>query len=387
MGEKKKVALLMGNEAVAAGAIAAGVSFYAGYPITPATEIAEILASKLPQAGGKYIQTEDELAMMGAIVGASLGGAKSMTATSGPGFTLVQENLGYAALAEIPCVVVAVQRGGPSTGLPTLPAQGDVMQARWGTHGDHPIIVLSPSSVRETFDLTIEAVNYSEKYRTPVILLTDAAIAHLRERTELPSQDEIKIINRKKPTVPPEQYAPYKADADGVPPMANFGEGYRYFISGLIHNENGSPVLQDPKVATQLVTRLHEKITKNRDDIVKCENFMTEDAEIVIVAYGCVARSAKAAVTEARKKGIKAGVFRPITLWPSPDKELLAATKKAHSIIVTEMNLGQYNGEVSRIICDGDARAKVYSVSEIGGALIHPEKILNKITEVALNGK
>lgn len=380
---QKNFALLMGNEACAAGAIAAGLNFFSGYPITPATEIAEILANQLPRTGGLYLQLEDEMACMGAVIGASLAGAKSMTASSGPGFTLIQENLGYAAMAEIPCVVVDVQRGGPSTGLPTQPAQADVMQARWGTHGDHPIIVFSPASVRETFDLTVEAFNCAEKYRTPVILLSDAVIAHLRERIELPDPASIKIVNRKKPVVPPEQYIPYKADADGVPPMANFGEGYRYFISGLVHNEKGSPVLTDPKVATELLKRLHNKIEKNRDDIIKYENYMADDAEVLVVAYGCVARSAKAAVQEARKRGVKAGLFRPITLWPSPQEELVAAAQKAHSIIVSEMNMGQYAGEVSRIACDGGLHVKVWRLGEPGGALIHPSSILNKIMEVA----
>ena len=380
---KKNVALLMGNEACAAGAIAAGLNFFSGYPITPATEIAEILANQLPHKGGRYIQMEDEMACMGAVVGAALAGAKSMTATSGPGFTLIQENLGYAVMAEIPCVVVNVQRGGPSTGLPTQPAQADVMQARWGTHGDHPMIALCPSSVRETFDLTVEAFNYSEKYRTPVILLTDATIGHLRERTELPDPASIRIVNRKKPTVPPEEYIPYRADADGVPPMANFGDGYRYFISGLVHNEKGSPVLMDPKVATVLLTRLQDKIGKNRADIVKYENFMTDGAEVLVVAFGCVARSARGAVLEARKKGIKAGLFRPITLWPSPHEELIAAAQKAHTVIVPEMSLGQYDGEVARIICDGGLHAKVRRISEPGGSLIHPSTILNKIREAA----
>jgi len=384
---KKNIALLMGNEACAAGALAAGMNFFSGYPITPATEIAEILSKKLPELGGRYIQMEDEMACMGAVVGAALAGAKSMTATSGPGFTLIQENLGYAAMAEIPCVTVAVQRGGPSTGLPTLPAQGDVMQSRWGTHGDHPIIVYSPASVRESFDCTIDAFNCSERYRTPTIVLSDAVIAHLRERTELPDQEDITIVNRKAPTTPPEAYLPYMPDSDGVPPMANFGEGYRYFISGLIHNEKGSPVLMDTSVGARLLQRLNDKIEKNRDDIVKCEKFMNDDAQIVVVAYGCVARSAKRAVLEARKQGIKAGLFRPITLWPSPGKELLEAAEKAHSIIVPEMNLGQYAGEISRIVCDGNLRAKVHSVQELGGSLIHPDKILAKIVEVACYAK
>lgn len=383
--KNNKVALLMGNEAIAAGALAAGLNFFSGYPITPATEIAEILANQLPRTGGIYAQLEDEIACMGAVIGASLAGAKSMTASSGPGFTLLQEHIGYALMAEIPCVVVDVQRGGPSTGLPTQPAQADVMQARWGTHGDHAMIVYSPASVRESFDLTVEAFNCAEKYRTPVILLSDAVIAHLREKVELPDAHSLKIVNRKKATVPPEEYIPYKADADGVPPMANFGEGYRYFISGLVHNENGSPVLTNPKVAKELLLRLNDKIEKNRDDIVKAESFMTDDAEVLVVAYGCSARSAKEAVREARRNGIKAGLFRPITLWPLPDKELVAAAQKARKIIVPEMNMGQYYGEVVRMASEGGLQAKVSSLPEIGGSLISPETIFSNIKEVAAN--
>jgi len=376
---------MQGNEACAAGAIAAGANFFAGYPITPATEIAEILAKKLPAVGGKFVQMEDELACMVAVVGASMTGAKSMTATSGPGFTLMQENLGYAAMVEAPCVVVCVQRGGPSTGLPTLPSQGDVMMSRWGSHGDHPAIVLSPTSVRETFDLTVKSFNLAEKYRTPVILLTDAAIGHMRERTVLPSYDEVVRVKRKKPNVPPEQFMPYKPDVDGVPPMANFGEGYRFYVTGCVHNENGSPALMNPAVATQLLKRLHDKLENNRKDIVKYENVMTEDAEIVVLAYGSVARSARGAVSAARNEGIKAGLFRPITLWPSPYVEILEAAKKAYAVIVPEMNIGQYSAEISKILHDGGAGARVVTISELGGILIHPSRILNKIKEVVRN--
>lgn len=376
---------MQGNEACAAGAIAAGANFFAGYPITPATEIAEIMAQKLPAAGGKFVQMEDELACMAAVVGASLTGAKSMTATSGPGFTLIQENLGYAAMVEAPCVVACVQRGGPSTGLPTLPSQADVMMSRWGNHGDHPAIVLSPASVRETFDLTVESFNLAEKYRVPVILLTDAAVGHMRERTVLPSYDEVVRVDRKKPAVLSEPFLPYQPDADGVPPMANFGEGQRFYVTGCVHNEKGSPVLMDPQVASRLLKRLHDKLENNRKDIVKCENVQTDDAEVVVLAYGCVARSARGAVNAARKEGIKAGLFRPLTLWPSPRAELLAAVEKAHTVIVPEMNTGQYAAEVSRILHDGEARTKVVSIPELGSVLIHPNRILDEIKEVARN--
>lgn len=385
--KERKVLLMQGNEACAAGALAAGITFFAGYPITPATEIAEILSKELPLKGGKFIQMEDELACMGAVVGAGINGGKAMTATSGPGFTLIQENLGYAAMTEIPCVVACVQRGGPSTGLPTLPSQGDVMQARWGNHGDHPVIAFSPSSVQETFDLTVECFNYAEKYRTPVVLLTDAAIGHMREKTVLPNLDEIKIITRKRPTVSNDEYKPYLADEDGVPPMADFGTGYRYYITGCVHDEKGSPSMQDPNVARNLLRRLHDKIENNRTDIVKYETIYTEDAEVVVLAYGCVARSAKGAVEEARESGIKAGFFRPITIWPSPGPELVKAIPNAKVVIVPEMNTGQYAGEVSRILHDYGHTARVVRIEELGSVLIHPEKILQKIKEVASNGK
>ncbi len=383
----KKAVLMQGNEACAAGAIAAGADFFAGYPITPATEIAEIMAEQLPKNGGNFIQMEDELACMGAVVGASIAGAKAMTATSGPGYTLIQENLGYAAMCEIPCVVVSVQRGGPSTGLPTLPAQADVMQTRWGNHGDHPVIALAPASVRETFDLTVDCFNLAEKYRTPVVLLTDAAIGHLRERTILPDFGDVTRVRRKKPPAAPGQYRPYAPDADGVPPMACFGEGYRYYITGCMHDEKGSPSLQDPQVARDLLARLHAKLERNREDIVRFEAEMTDDAEIVIVAYGCIARSAKEAVMQARKEGLKAGYFRPVTLWPSPDRELAQAVKKAHSVIVPEMNIGQYAGEVGRILGDAGGGARVHKISELGSVLIHPSQIIDKIREVARNGQ
>ena len=384
---QRKVRLLQGNEACAEGAIAAGVEFFAGYPITPATEIAEVLSRRLPENGGKFVQMEDELACMAAVVGASLVGGKAMTATSGPGFSLVQENLGYAAMVEAPCVVVSVQRGGPSTGLPTLPAQADVMQARWGTHGDHPIIALSPSSVREMYDLTIDAFNYAEKYRVPVILLTDASLAHMRENTILPQPEEIKVINRKKPEPGQTDFEPYAADADGVPPMANLGDGYRYYVTGCVHNEKGSPVLQDPEVARKLIQRLHDKLEINKEDIIKYESDGAEDAEIVVLSYGCVARSAKQAVAAAREAGIKVGYFRPITMWPFPEKEVLAATAKAHTVIVPEMNIGQYAGEVSKVLFDGGRVAKVEKLTELGSTLIHPDSIVEKIEEVARRGR
>lgn len=380
-----RVRLMQGNEACAEGALAAGLTFYAGYPITPATEIAELLSRKLPQRGGSFIQMEDEIACMAAIIGASIAGAKTMTATSGPGFSLMQENLGYAVMAEVPCVIVDVQRGGPSTGLATAPSQADVMQARWGSHGDRPIIALSPASVKEMFDLTVECFNLAERYRVPVILLTDAIIAHVREKVLLPDPAEICLFNRKKPSVGPEDYKPYRPDEDGVPPMACFGEGYRYSISGVVHNETGTADTKNPKVASGLINRLHEKIEKNRSSIIKYEADFVDDAEIIVLAYGCVARSSRQAVVEAREHGVKAGFFRPITLWPFPEEELLRCLGQAHTIIVPEMNRGQYAGEVSRALADAGLCLKVARLMELGSRLITPEEINNKIMEVAAN--
>lgn len=382
MSQGPKVCFLQGNEACAEGAIAAGVDFFAGYPITPATEIAEVLSRRIPQKGGKFMQMEDELACMGAVVGASLAGAKSMTATSGPGFTLVQENIGYAAISEVPCVIVAVQRGGPSTGLPTLSAQADVMQARWGTHGDHPIIVLCPSSVSETFYLTIQCFNLAESYRVPVILLTDAIIGHMREKVEIPDSKNIMLVTRKKPGVDRKGYRPYAPDEDGVPPMANLGDGYRHYISGCVHDETGSPKMSAPAVARNLINRLHTKISQNRDKIVHCEERYTENAKTVVIAYGSVARPAVAAVEQARKLGLKVGFFRPITLWPSPDAEILKATELADTIVIPEMNLGQYAGEVARIFGESGRSIKIVKINETGSELFTPDQILDCIREV-----
>jgi 2-oxoglutarate ferredoxin oxidoreductase subunit alpha len=334
--------LLQGNEACVEGALAAGMRFYAGYPITPSTEIAEISAEKLPKVGGKFIQMEDELASMGAVIGASLAGLKSMTATSGPGFSLKQENIGFACLTEVPCVVVNVQRGGPSTGLPTLPAQGDVMQTRWGTHGDHPIIVISPFSVREVYDMTIRAFNLSEKYRVPCILLMDEVVAHMRERVELPEKSSIDIINRKKikPTIL--DYKPYMDyDGDGIPPMANFGEGIPYHVTGLIHDISGSPST-DQKVTKTLLNRLMSKIYNNVADIIEYEKIYTEDAETVIVTFGTTARSVLRAVRLLRQEGLKIGLLRLKTIWPFAHMAIKELTQTpVKNLIVAEMNYGQ----------------------------------------------
>lgn len=367
--------LMQGNEAIVEGALAAGLRFFAGYPITPSTEISELLAARLPLYGGKFIQMEDEMGSMAATIGASLAGLKSLTATSGPGFSLKQENIGFAAMAEVPCVVVNVQRHGPSTGIPTAPAQGDVMQARWGTHGDHPVIALCPASVQESYTLTVEAFNFSEKYRVPVILLTDEIVGHMRERVILPKEDELKVINRKKPQAGLEKYYPYKPGEDGVPVIANFCESYRFHVTGLVHDESGFPST-NPEVADKLINRLNNKIMDNLEDIVMSESWLTRDAEIVIVAYGAVSRSARRTVKEARAAGLKVGLFRPITIWPFPEKEIYALSQQAHTIIVPEMNLGQLKYEVERVVA---GRSRVIGVNKVNGELITPVEIMDAI--------
>ena len=375
---KKNIKMMQGNRACAEAAIAAGCTFFAGYPITPSTEIAEVLSYKLPAVGGHFIQMEDEIASMGATIGAALGGAKSMTATSGPGFSLKQENLGFAVMAEIPCVIVNVQRGGPSTGLPTHAAQGDVMQARWGTHGDHPIIALSPASVRETYDMTIRAFNLSEKYRTPVILLTDELVGHLTERIEIPDPSEYEIINREKPRVKAEEYLPYQQTESMVPPMANFGEGYRYHVTGLVHDETGFPT-NDSEKAGEMLARLNEKIEKHKEDIIEVEELhIDNEMETLIVAYGSSARSAKRAVYTAREKGARVGLLILKTIWPFPEKEIQDAVKNAKRIIVPEMNLGQIAHEVEWAI---GRSIPVEKINLINGESIKPSEIHNVIMQ------
>ncbi|EGO65440.1 2-oxoacid:acceptor oxidoreductase subunit alpha [Acetonema longum] len=367
-----KVLLMQGNQACAEGAIAAGVKFFAGYPITPSTEIAESLAKRLPQVGGKFIQMEDEIASMAAIIGASLTGKKVLTATSGPGFSLKQELIGYAAITETPVVIANVQRVGPSTGQPTAAAQGDVMQARWGTHGDHPIIALTPASVPECFSLTIKAYEMSEKYRVPVIFLMDEVIGHMREKIELPDYSEVKQPCRKAPAAPSADYQAYKPDQDLVPPMAAFGQGYRYHVTGLVHDETGFPN-GSPAATAKLLKRLHEKIENHLDDIVLYEEYRLEDADTAIIAYGGTARSAYAAIDMAREQGIKAGMFRMITMWPFPDKQIAKLATKVKNIVVAEMNYGQVVGEVKRVV---EGKAPVKLVAKYDSDPISPKELL-----------
>lgn len=373
------IKLMQGNEACVEGALAAGMKFFAGYPITPSTEIAELSAEKLPKIGGKFIQMEDEIAGISATIGAALSGKKAMTATSGPGFSLKQEGIGYGIITETPCVIVNVQRGGPSTGLPTAPAQGEIMQARWGTHGDHSIIALYPWSVKETFETTIRAFNLAEKYRTPVVLLMDEVIAHMRESIEIPHKDDIEIYNRKRPSCSPEEYEPYRInEGDIVPEMAGFGEGYRFHITGLVHGETGFPS-GNPLIAEQSIRRLISKIEDNVDDIVDVKEYCLDDADVAIVAFGSTARSARAAIDDLRTQGIKAGLFRPITIWPLAEKELKELSRKVKNIVVVEMNAGQYFQEVDRV---AGKNVKVDKYGKVNGELITPEEIVDFIKEV-----
>ncbi len=374
-GKRRKIQIITGNEACAEGALAAGMRFFAGYPITPSSEIAEILSERLPAEGGSFIQMEDEIAAMGAIIGASLTGAKSMTATSGPGFSLKQENIGYAAMAEVPCVIVNVQRGGPSTGLPTLPAQGDMMQARWGTHGDHPVIALTPNSVLETFELTIRAFNLSELYRVPVILLLDEIIGHVNEKVVLPEPGELEVIERKRPDVPPEKFLPYQHTDSNVPPMASFGEGYRYHVTGLSHDQTGFPT-NNPVEIDRLIRRLHSKIEKHRHEIMDLKEDYLDDADVGIFAYGSTARSARQAVITARKMGLKAGLMRPRVIWPFPEEKVSALAEQVHHIIVPELNLGQIAHEVEWAT---GRRLPIVKINRVDGEPISPQQILDAI--------
>lgn len=377
--DRRNIQVISGNEACAEGALAAGLRFFAGYPITPSSEIAEILSERLPEEGGTFIQMEDEIAAMGAIIGASLAGSKSMTATSGPGFSLKQENIGYAAMAEVPCVIVNVQRGGPSTGLPTLPAQGDVMQARWGTHGDHPVIVLTPNSVRETFELTIRAFNLSERYRVPVILLLDEIIGHVNERVVLPEPGEYEVYRRSKPEVPPEKFLPYEHTESDVPPMVSFGEGYRYHVTGLSHDQTGFPT-NNPVEIDWLVRRLNRKIENHSHEIIEVKEDCLEDAEIGVFAYGSTSRSARQAVMMARQRGIKAGLLRPLVIWPFPEEQVRAMAERVRRIIVPELNLGQLAHEVEWASC---RKIPIVKINRVDGEPISPQQILDRIVEAS----
>lgn len=370
--------LLQGNEAVVEGALAAGCRFFAGYPITPATEISEVMSYRLPAVDGTFIQMEDEIASLGAVIGASLAGAKAMTATSGPGFSLMQENLGFAVVAEAPCVIINVMRGGPSTGLPTAVSQGDVQQARWGTHGDHPVIVLAAATTLDCFHLTVKAFNFSERYRTPVILLLDEVVAHTREKIFLPLAEEIQVVDRLKPTMPPDWYIPYEDTASGVPAMGIFGDGYRYHVTGLIHDVRGFPT-ERPDEIVPFMNRLFRKITQHFADIMLVEAELAEDAEVLVIAYGSVARSARRAVKEARGRGIKAGLLQLITLWPFPRPLVEPHLKRVRAVLVPEMNMGQMAREIKRV---NQGMTRVETLNRIDGNLITPEEIMERLTKI-----
>ena len=378
MNVGKKVAFLQGNEAAAHGALYAGCNFFAGYPITPSTEVAEVMSVELPKVGGKFIQMEDEIGAMAALLGGSLAGSKALTSTSGPGLSLKQELIGYGCIAEIPCVVYNVMRGGPSTGMPTGPSQSDVMAAKWGTHGDHPAICLVPSSVQETYEEVIRAFNLSEKYRTPVMVMPDEIVAHMRERIVFPEPGEVEVIPRKTPTVPPEQYKPYDTTYGDVPPLAAFGSGYKFHVTGLNKMQDGFPTTKASIVQAE-EERQVRKVEGNADDIIKFEEYLLEDAEIVVVAFGSTSRSARYAVNEARKQGIKAGMFRLITFWPFPEKQLLELSKRVKAFITPEMNLGMSHGLVKAAV---EGNAPVLGIFRVDGEPINPDQIVEKMKEV-----
>ncbi|MCD6554983.1 MAG: 2-oxoacid:acceptor oxidoreductase subunit alpha [Chloroflexi bacterium] len=368
---------MQGDVACAEGAITAGCRFFAGYPITPATEIAQRMAARMPQIGGTYIQMEDELGSMNAVLGASWAGVKAMTATSGPGFSLMMENLGLGIMTETPCVLVNVQRGGPSTGLPTLVAQGDMMQARWGAHGPYEIIALAPSSPQELFDLTIRAFNLSERFRTPVLIMTDAEVGHMTERVVIPPPEEVTIVPRRKPRIPPgDGYQPYVADDDLVPPMAVAGEGYRIHVTGLTHDERGYPATSDDSAQWKLIQRLVNKIRLYKDEIIEVEELYLEDAEVVVVSYGIAARAAMWPIELAHREGIKVGMLRLITVWPFAEEKIRALAERARAFVVPEINWGQIALEVERCAA---GRVPVYLVPHPGGDIHKPEQVLAAI--------
>jgi 2-oxoglutarate ferredoxin oxidoreductase subunit alpha len=368
---------MLGDHACAEGAMAAGLDFFAGYPITPSTEVAEHLARRLPAIGGRFVQMEDELASMAAIIGASAAGARSLTATSGPGFSLMMENIGLAAMLEIPCVVANVQRASPSTGLPTMVGQSDILQARWGSHGDYGIIAYCPASPQECFDLTVRAFNDADKYRVPVFILMDEVVGHMTERVIIPAADDVPIVRRKGPRHPPgdKPFLSYAPDEDLVPPIAHAGEGYKVHMTGLTHDERGYPALT-PEAHDKLVNRLVDKIRLNAADIEMYEDIATEDADTVVISFGCTARSARQAVSEARAEGLKCGFLRLITVWPFPETRIRELVKggKVKRFIVPEINLGQLRREVERL-----THLPVLRLNHAGGAMPVPDEILELI--------
>jgi 2-oxoglutarate ferredoxin oxidoreductase subunit alpha len=372
--------LVRGNTACAYGALSAGCRFYAGYPITPSSEVAEEMARLLPRVGGVFVQMEDEMASLAACIGASLGGLRSMTATSGPGFTLMQEHLGYAALAEIPCVVVDVMRLGPSTGFPTAPAQGDVLQARWGSHGDYPVVVLSPAGVQEVFELTACAFEVADRLRVPVVVLYDEVVGHMMEPATLPDLSELAACGTWRRPRPPADgaYLPY-AYRDGCPPpLVSFGDGVRYHVTGLVHDESGFPT-QEPGKVGEMLRRLNDKVPELPAEGLQPELWATDDAEVVVAAYGITARAAKAAVREARRQGLRAGLLRPRVLWPAPATALRELARRVRAFVVPEMNFGQWVREVERL---AGRWAEVVPLNQVDSTPIPPEAILARLAEL-----
>ncbi|HEJ83106.1 MAG TPA: 2-oxoacid:acceptor oxidoreductase subunit alpha [Desulfobacteraceae bacterium] len=369
---------MTGDVACAEGALAAGCRFFGGYPITPATEIAEHISGRLPEVGGTFIQMEDEIAAIGSVIGASCAGVKSMTATSGPGFSLMMENLGLAICTETPCVLVNVQRAGPSTGLPTQGAQGDMMQARWGSHGHYEIIALAPSSPQEIFYQTIDAFNLSETYRIPVLIMTDEMIGHLSERVVIPDAKTIRTVSRPRPKGRKNRFNPYEPGPDGIAPMASAGEGYHIHVTGLTHDQRGYPVMT-VEAQEWMMDQLVGKIQRNLDDIIRTEAYRIEDADIVIVSYGVSARTALAAVDEAREQGIKAGLLRLITVWPFPEARIRELAKRVKGFVTVELNLGQIHLEVERCAA---GKVPSFLVGHPGGTIIPPERVIEALKDL-----
>ncbi len=370
---------LDGDQACCEGALAAGARFAAGYPITPSTEVVERFAARIPSIGGTFIQMEDELAASIAILGAVWGGAKAFTVTSGPGFSLMMEHIGLAVMTETPCVFVDVQRGGPSTGLPTLPAQGDMMQARWGSHGDYEIIALCPNSPQECFDLTIRAFNLAERFRTPVMFMMDEVVGHMTEKVVIPAPEQIEVYPRRFTAKPPGQYKPFEPAEDLVPDMVRAGDGYRFHITGLTHDERGYPVM-NAEAQDRLVARLQAKIRLASEELACYEEESIEDADVIVLSYGITSRVAQRAIDLARQRGLKVGKVRLITVWPFPDSLIRRLASRTRAFVVPELNMGQMVREVERA---AGGRARTYCVPHAGGTVHRPERILDVILEAA----
>jgi 2-oxoglutarate ferredoxin oxidoreductase subunit alpha len=375
--------LWQGNEACVEAAIAAGVRFFAGYPITPATEISEGMARRMPEVGGVFVQMEDELGSIAACIGASVAGAKAMTASSGPGISLMLETLGFAVISETPVVIVNVMRGGPSTGMPTFPAQMDVMQARWGSHGDYPMVAYAPSSVRETYELTVRAINTAEMLRTPVMVLSDAMVAHMREAIDVPDVAQLGLVERRRPECGRADFVPHGThDAREVPAMARFGDGFRFHVDSNIHDDYGFPATERPDLTDRLVRRLSLKVQAHAGALILVDEYRLEDAEIAIFAFGCTARSAEEAVDLARERGLKVGLLKALTLWPFPEQRVDHWTRRVRAWVVPELNLGQMVREVRLVVA---GRVPVFPLNRVDGLLIEPQQMLSLIDSHVLN--